>query len=236
MRLHCDEHGAGPEVCLLVHGMMGSAESWWRIIPELVEAGYRVLALDLPGHGRSDRDQSLTVERAADSLIETVSQLSPQPPAVAIGHSFGGAVLAAAASDLRPELAVYIDAPFAGRGGHDFAEVAEEYEHDRKQRTVRKLRESRPHYSERDCEVEATAADRFDPFTAAAVASAGGGAWAPMPGSIVIRADPRNYVSDSEADALRQRGVTVRSIPGAAHSIWFSHFDEFIAALPEVFQ
>ena len=50
-RLHVDEHGVGPKVCVVVHGMMGSAESWWRVTLELVEAGYRVLALDLPGHG-----------------------------------------------------------------------------------------------------------------------------------------------------------------------------------------
>lgn len=105
MRLHVDEHGVGPKVCVLVHGMMGSAESWWRLTPELVEAGYRVLALDLPGHGRSDRDRTLTVERAADSVVETIGELTTRAPAVAIGQSFGGAVLAAAASRLRPQLA-----------------------------------------------------------------------------------------------------------------------------------
>lgn len=236
MRLHVIEQGAGPRVCVLMHGMMGSADSWWRITDELVRIGYRVLALDLPGHGLSDRDRSLTVERAADYVVETIAEFTTQPPAVAIGHSFGGMVLAAAVPRLRPQLAVYVDAPFASRGGYDFAEVAEEYEHDRQQRTAVKLRESRPHYSERDCEVEATAAERFDPFTAAAVASAGGGAWAPAPGSIVIRADPSDYVSESDAAALRQRGVSVRSIPGASHSVWYSHFDKFIAGLPEVFQ
>ena len=155
MRLHVIEQGAGPRVCVLVHGMMGSAESWWRITDELVKLGYRVLALDLPGHGLSDRDRSLTVERAADSVVETIAEFTTQSPAVAIGHSFGGAVMAAAAPRLRPQLAVYVDATFASRGGYNFAEVAEEYEHDRQQRAAAKLRESRPHYSGRDCEVEA---------------------------------------------------------------------------------
>ena len=102
MRLHVDEHGVGPKVCVLVHGMMGSAESWWRVTPELVEAG--------------------------------------------------------------------------------------------------------------------------------------GGVWEPAAGSIVVRADPSDYVSDSDAAAFHERGVSVRSIPGAAHSVWYSNFDQFIAALPEVFQ
>ena len=235
MRLHVNEQGSGSEVCVLLHGMMGSAESWWRVSPELVKAGYRVLAIDLPGHGLSDRDLALTVERAADAVVETVAELSTQSPAVAIGHSFGGAVLAAAARSLRPQLAVYVDAPFSSKGGHDFALVADEYEQDRQQRTAAWLRESRPHYSERDCEVEAIAAERFDPLTAAAVASSGGGTWEPAAGSIVVRADPSHYVSKSDATALEQRGVLVRSIPGAAHSIWYSNFDEFVGALPEVF-
>ena len=76
----------------------------------------------------------------------------------------------------------------------------------------------------------------FDPFTAAAVASANGGVWEPAAGSIVVRADPSDYVSDSDAAAFQERGVSVRNIPGAAHSVWYSNFDQFIAALPEVFQ
>ena len=235
MRLHVDEHGAGPEVCLLLHGMMGSSESWWRATARLVETGYRVLALDLPGHGLSARDRSLTVERAADSVVETVKELVADVSLVAIGHSFGGMVLAAAAPRLQPRLAVYVDSPFASRGGHDFEEVAEEYEQDRRLRTVAQLSESRPHYGPHDREVEATAAERFDPFTAAAVASARGGKWEPSAGAIVVRADPSHYVSDEDASTLRGRGLSVRSIPGAAHSVWYSHFDEFIAALPEVF-
>lgn len=77
---------------------------------------------------------------------------------------------------------------------------------------------------------------RFDPFTAAAVASANGGVWEPAAGSIVVRANPSDYVSDSDAPAFQERGVSVRNIPGAAHSVWYSNFDQFIAALPEVFQ
>jgi pimeloyl-ACP methyl ester carboxylesterase len=194
-----------------------------------------VIALDLPGHGLSGRDHSLTYERAAESVVETVSELVTDAPAVAIGHSFGGAVLAAAAPRLQPKLAIYVDSPFASRGGYDRAEVAAEYEQDRQQRTVEQLRHSRPHYSAHDCEVEARAAERFDPGTAAAVASAGGGRWDPASGSIVVRAEPSNYVSDADALAQEQRGVSVRGIPGAAHSVWYSHFDEFIAVLPEVF-
>ncbi len=30
-----------------------------------------------------------------------------------------------------------------------------------------------------------------------------------------------------------RRGVEVRDIPGAAHSVWYSHFDDFMAAIDD---
>lgn len=53
---------------------------------------------------------------------------------------------------------------------------------------------------------------------------------------ISVRAEPSAYVDDETAALHRGRGVIVRDVPGAAHSVWYSHFDEFVAALPEVFQ
>lgn len=235
MPLNVEEHGSGGRVAVLLHGMMGSAASWWRVTPQLVRSGYRVLAIDLPGHGCSPRDPALSVERAADALVSTAEQARGGQPAVAIGHSFGGLVLAAAATRLRPGVAVYVDAPFSSRGGQDRAQVQAAYEQDRAQRTVQWLAEHRPEYGERDRVVEARAAERFDAATGAAVAASPGGRWSPAPGSIVVRARPSAYVTEEEAAALREHGVLVRSIPGAAHSVWYSHFEEFVAALPEVF-
>jgi pimeloyl-ACP methyl ester carboxylesterase len=235
MHLHVDETGTGPRTAVLLHGMMGSSESWWRIAPLLVDRGYRVLAIDLPGHGLSDRDGELTVERAADAVARTVADAGAAHPDVAIGHSYGGQLLAAAAPRLAPALAVYVDSPFSARGGWDRDEVAARYESDRRTRTSEELRSTRPYYSDRDCVVEGRAAERFDPATAAAVSAGPGGVWMPASGSIVVRPDPSGYVDDARAAELTALGVEVRSIPGGAHSLWYSHFDEFVAALPEVF-
>lgn len=235
MRLHVDAHGSSARAAVLLHGMMGSSESWWRVAPLLVDRGFRVLALDLLGHGRSPRDPELTVERAAHAITITIQAELDRPPALAIGHSFGGLVLAAAAKELRPDLAVYVDAPFRSRGGWDRAEAIAEYEKDRRERTYERLRARRPHYREQDCIVEARAAERFDPVSAASIAASAGGAWPPSAGSIVIRPEPSDYVDAELAAALAEQGVQVRSIPGAAHSVWYSHFDEFVAALPEAF-
>jgi len=40
---------------LLVHGVTSNAAIWWRIGPALAAAGRRVIAVDMPGHGRSAR-------------------------------------------------------------------------------------------------------------------------------------------------------------------------------------
>ncbi|MEP6479117.1 MAG: alpha/beta fold hydrolase [Rhodoglobus sp.] len=232
MELHVREWGQGDRVAILLHGMMGSSESWWRVTPALVDRGYRVIAMDLPGHGHSPRDPSLTIERAASAVVATAAARGCSAPALAIGHSFGGLVLAAALPELHPNHAVLVDAPTSSRGGWDRDEVRAEYEEDRKARTIAGLIRTHPHYNEQDARVEADAARLFDPDTASASASAPGGSWPPPAGTIVIRAMPSSYVSDEAAATMRSNGVIVHDLPGALHSVWYSHFDEFLALIP----
>jgi len=236
MLLHAIDSGAGPRTAVLLHGLMGSAESWWRILPLLTDRGYRVLALDLPGHGLSPRDPYLTIERAAAAVAETVQMIAPGATIDAIGHSYGATVLAAAAPRLRPDLAVYVDASLFLAGGGDRAALTADYARDRLARmSPEALRQSRPFYSETDAEVEARAAERFDPATSASISCGSDASWEAAPGSIVIRADPSAWVGDADARRFEDGGVSVRSIPGAAHTVWYSHFREFTAVLPEMF-
>lgn len=236
MLLHAIDTGTGPRTVLLFHGMMGSSESWWRLIPPLAANGHRVIALDLPGHGLSDRDPHLTIGQAAASVVETAQHLAPGRPLAAVGHSYGATVLAAAAEMLQPDLSVYVDAALSLTGGHDRAALTAQYERDRRTRlSPEELLASRPFYSAKDAEVEARAAALFDPATTASISCDTDHSWLPDAGSIVVRADPSAWVSDDDARRLMANGADMRSIPGAAHTIWYSHFDEFTAALPELF-
>lgn len=236
MLLNTVETGNGESVALLLHGMMGSAESWWRVAPVLADRGYRVLSIDLPGHGLSGREPDLTIESAAASVIETVRVRAPDQRVTAIGHSYGGTVLAAASGRLPLEQAVYVDTTCSFTGRQDRAILIQQYEADReRRRDAAWLRESRSFYSEEDAIVEARAAERFDPATSAAISCGPDVAQTPNAGSMVLRADPSNFVTDADAARFASRGIDVRSIPGAAHTVWYSHFDEFVAALPEVF-
>lgn len=236
MLLHAIDAGTGPSTVLLLHGMMGSSDSWWRLIPSLTANGHRVIALDLPGHGLSERDPQLTIEQAAASVIETVRHLGPGRPLAAVGHSYGATVLAAAAKMLQPDLSVYVDAALALTGGHDRGALTAQYARDRGARlTPEDLLASRPFYSVQDAEVEARAAALFDPATTASISCDTDHSWLPDAGSIVVKAEPSSWVSDDDARRFAANGADVRSIAGAAHTIWYSHFDEFTASLPELF-
>jgi pimeloyl-ACP methyl ester carboxylesterase len=92
------EGGDGPPVILL-HGPMGNATHWMRIIPGLA-ATHRVIVPDLPGHGASEiagdgRIDSARVMEWLDGLIE---QTCKTPPAL-VGQLLGGAVAAHYASE-----------------------------------------------------------------------------------------------------------------------------------------
>jgi pimeloyl-ACP methyl ester carboxylesterase len=91
---------AVPPLAVLVHGVTSSSRTWWRVGPALAERGYRVLAVDLRGHGASPRTEAgLSVADLADDVAETVEATSRSPRTVAgapvdllVGHSLGALV------------------------------------------------------------------------------------------------------------------------------------------------
>lgn len=97
--VHVADHGGppgGPTV-LCLHGLGSSVVSWQRFADAL-SSDHRVLAVDLPGHGRSPRAGRSVGVRPNTLLLQRV--LDQIGPAVLIGHSMGGAlaVLQAVAS------------------------------------------------------------------------------------------------------------------------------------------
>ncbi|WP_375551431.1 alpha/beta fold hydrolase [Rhodophyticola porphyridii] len=52
---HVREHGAGDRTVILIHGWPDDGDLWRHQVAALVEAGYRVLAPDLLGFGKSER-------------------------------------------------------------------------------------------------------------------------------------------------------------------------------------
>jgi pimeloyl-ACP methyl ester carboxylesterase len=58
-RLSYDEYGAGNRPLVLIHGLLMNKHMFERLGPILADQGNRVIALDLLGHGRSDRPEDL---------------------------------------------------------------------------------------------------------------------------------------------------------------------------------
>ncbi|AEB58019.1 alpha/beta hydrolase family protein [Ectopseudomonas mendocina] len=100
--------GSGPTV-LLMHGWEGRPTQFSALIHGLVKAGYGVVALDAPAHGRSPGREA-NVVLFARALLEAASELPPLQAVV--GHSMGGAsALLATQMGLRTEALVSISAP-----------------------------------------------------------------------------------------------------------------------------
>ncbi|MGZ5437654.1 MAG: alpha/beta fold hydrolase [Pyrinomonadaceae bacterium] len=55
-RVHYVSYGKGDEALVLIHGWTQNIDAWRDQIPEFAKH-YRVIALDLPGHGKSDKPQ-----------------------------------------------------------------------------------------------------------------------------------------------------------------------------------
>jgi len=232
MKLHSRQWGAGERVAVLTHGMMADSGSWWQVGPALADRGYRVIAVDLPGHGHSPRSDQATVELFVSALVESV----PTRPALAIGHSMGGSILAAAIDRLQPQRAVYVDVPFAGTTATPVDTVALTAQHRvaKSSRTLEYLQANRSWWSQQDMIAEAESAKLWDVATAVSLsATAAGRDHTPSTAipSLMVRADPSQYVSPQYAEQLKTRGFDVRSVAGAGHSVWYGFFEEFMAVL-----
>jgi len=94
-RLYVEIHGTAdrPAVILLHHGL-GSTRAWKRQIPALVRAGYRAIAYDRWGYGKSEGRTALSaptfVEDQQDLLA--LMDLLELAQAALIGHSDGGTI------------------------------------------------------------------------------------------------------------------------------------------------
>ncbi|MFG2712243.1 alpha/beta fold hydrolase [Streptomyces goshikiensis] len=227
MLLHTHTWGEGDRVALLIHGMMADHRTWRRVGPALAERGYRVIAVDLRGHGASGRgayDPGLF----ADDVVETL----PAGAEIAIGHSLGGLALSLAVDRLKPRRAVFSDpawhlaGPVEGMGPETFAQF--------KAAPREQIRAMNPRWEEPDIDVELATLTLWDEATALSLAPLLGADLlpaAPVVPSLVQLADPSFLISRERAEVLISRGFEVRSVSGAGHTIHRDDFDGFMASL-----
>ncbi|MFF1923766.1 alpha/beta fold hydrolase [Streptomyces sp. NPDC058221] len=125
-RIHLVEQGSGPLV-LLLHGFPESWYSWRHQLPVLAAAGYRAVAVDVRGYGRSSRPGDAAAYRMLELVEDSAALVHAlgESDAVVVGHDWGSTIAANCAL-LRPDVfrAVgLLSVPYAPRGGPRPSEV-----------------------------------------------------------------------------------------------------------------
>ena len=119
IRLHVAEQGRGPLV-ILCHGFPECWYSWRHQLPALAKAGFRAVAPDLRGYGRSDRPDDVekyTILHDIGDIVGLVDALGAEQTVIA-GHDIGAAIAWQAAL-MRPDrfrAVIALSPPFRPRG------------------------------------------------------------------------------------------------------------------------
>ncbi|MFJ1646440.1 alpha/beta fold hydrolase [Streptomyces sp. NPDC088258] len=119
-RLHLVEQGTGPLI-LLVHGFPESWYSWRLQLPALASAGYRAVAIDVRGYGRSSKPAAVDAYRMLDLVADNLAVVRAlgEETAVVVGHDWGSNIAATSAL-LHPEVfraVALLSVPYAPPGG-----------------------------------------------------------------------------------------------------------------------
>lgn len=232
MRLAVHETGAGARTAILIHGIMSDSRAWHRVTHELEAQGFRVLAVDLAGHGRSPRARRYSPAAWADDVVETVEPMLDGPPDVVLGHSLGGLVASLVADRLAPRAAIYVDPAFAfptGLRGLAYKAFFAIAPRPRRGALVR----MNPKWSAVDVDIELATLRDWDKRTVLGFADT-----RPLvpparlvAPTLVLLAEKSLLITERVAADLRRRGMTVATVPGTGHTVFRDDHAGFMDAV-----
>jgi pimeloyl-ACP methyl ester carboxylesterase len=240
-------HRTGRPV-LLVHGLGASSAVWWRVGPGLAGAGFRVVAPDLPGHGRTGTwtGHQLARENARDLLAFLRAAGLDRADLAVVGHSWGGMTIAELPGlGFRPLILVLVDPPTLSQAGvRSMLEDPVEHHYEDLDEAVSAVRSGEPGWSAADVLAKAEALTQVDEAAARAIledndfdsglaaladpAAAGVPTWLirgdPTTGGLI----PADVLSRFEARLGADHIVTMK---GAPHSPQRTHPEAFFEIL-----
>ena len=240
----------GSPTAVLLHGITASSRTWWRVGPALHDAGYRVFALDLRGHGDSPSSGGpVKREELAEDVRETVAELIGQgaSPDLMWGHSRSAIItLTLLASDPQfARAAIIEDPPLRTRPDVDDAIATWREEarlaREEPERFVRLLLEQNPLWHERDarenvlsvasCDIESVIATVRQPRELDTAALFGA---VRVPALLILGSELRGSVARGSGRAtLLSRlpaHVAVAELD-AGHTVHRDRFDECLGAV-----
>lgn len=226
------ETGDGSRTAVLIHGIMSDSRAWHRVTSELEQRGFRVLAVDLAGHGASPRSRRYSPRAWATDVVETLQPLLSGPPDLVMGHSLGGLVASLVADRLSPRAAIYIDPAFAFPGGIRglvyklvFALAP------RPRRSI--LVRMNPKWDPADVDIELAGLRDWDRRTLLGFADT-----RPLvppatlvAPSLVVLAEKSLLITAPVTAALRRLGMAVETVPGSGHAVFRDEFAGFVRIL-----
>jgi pimeloyl-ACP methyl ester carboxylesterase len=223
-RLEWGNHNDPPVV--LVHGVTSNAMTWWRIGPALAAAGFRVIALSLPGHGGTGswKSRHRFIETAQDLAAFVRAAGLDRPDLRVVGHSWGALVAAhLPAAGLRPQVLVLLDPPALPVAvlGTMLVDPIERH-YDDVGDALRAIRSGNPSWTDGDAMAKATGLTQFDEPAVRAILLDNGD-W---DGGLAALADPRADGVDTwivRGDPAFGGMLPDASLPGFAQRIGADH-------------
>ncbi|GAB3148984.1 alpha/beta hydrolase [Microbacterium neimengense] len=221
MQLAVRSSGSGARTAILIHGIMSDSRAWHRVSDDLEHAGFRVLAVDLAGHGRSPRARSYSPGAWAEDVIETLEPVLAHAPDLIVGHSLGALVASIVAERLAPRAAVYVDPAFAfPRGVRGLAyKLAFAIAPKPRRRMLRRMN---PGWSMQDIDLELSSLQAWDKRTILGLADTRAlvAPRRPRQPSLVVLAEKSLLITRTVAAAMRGDGLTVTVLPGSGHTVF----------------
>ncbi|PWC03297.1 alpha/beta hydrolase [Agromyces badenianii] len=232
MQLAVHESGGGARTAILIHGIMSDSRAWHRVTAELEGQGFRVLAVDLAGHGRSPRATAYSPAAWASDVVETLAPLLDGPPDVVMGHSLGGLVASLVADRLAPRAAIYIDPAFSfpkGLKGWAFKAFFAMAPRPRRSALVR----MNPKWSAVDVDIELATLRDWDKRTILGFSDT-----RPLvpparlvAPTLVVLAEKSLLITANVARQLRGQGMTVATVQGTGHTVFRDDHAGFMDAV-----
>jgi pimeloyl-ACP methyl ester carboxylesterase len=211
---------------------MSDSRAWHRVTADLEERGFRVLAVDLAGHGSSPRSRRYSPRAWADDVVETLQPMLTGPPDVLMGHSLGGLVASLVADRLSPRTAIYIDPAFGfPRGVRGALLKVLLALSPRPRRSI--LVRLNPKWDAADVEIELAGLRDWDRRTLLGFAST-----RPLvppatlvAPSLVVLAEKGWLVTAPAVAAVRNLGMTVETVPGTGHTVFRDEHARFLRVI-----
>jgi pimeloyl-ACP methyl ester carboxylesterase len=109
-----------PETIFFIHGNSCSSRMWKKQFESERLAKYRLIAIDLPGHGQSSSSKNPDVDYSpigtSSILSSAIKQMIKANPYVLVGFSYGTNLVAETLKDLRPQGAMLVGSCVTGEG------------------------------------------------------------------------------------------------------------------------